>query len=102
VIRLRLGRTLTKPASGSENIDMRTSRALLLIALLAVLPICVFGDQVVFYPNPVGEKVYRRQLFIELLPGAIIVCLLLLAWLVHVIRRKPRTLMPDTSGSYDI
>jgi hypothetical protein len=42
---------LTGPASGGENINMRTGRALMVIAMLAVPPICVLIRWI-----PVGQR----------------------------------------------
>ena len=96
---------LTRPAGGSENINMRASRALVLIAMLAVQPVCVFGASYFFPPNPIGEKVYHahlyRHLFPEMLPVVIIICAFLLPWLFHVAQRKAKKLAPE-DGSYEI
>jgi hypothetical protein len=85
---------------------MRTGRALVLMAMLAVRPICVLGDSTVSPPNPIGEKVYythlHAHLLSEMLPIAIIVCAFLLAWLLHVAHRKATKLAPDNAESYDI
>ena len=80
---------------------MRTGRALLLTAMLAVQPICGFGGNTVFPPNPIGEKLYRAQLLTDLLPIAIIAAGLLLIWLVHEVWRKARK-SPGDAGWYDI
>ena len=74
---------------------MGTGRALVLMAIVAVSPICVFGASYASYPNPVGEKVYRPHLLLEMLPVAVIVCALLLGWLLHATHRKAKRLAPD-------
>ncbi len=67
----------------------------MLIAMLAVQPICVLGDSTVSPPNPIGEEVYRPHLLRDMLPIAVIVCALLLGWLLHAARRKAKKLAPD-------
>ena len=76
------------------------------MAMLAVQPICVFGDGTVSPPNPVGEKLYyahlRTHFLSEMLPFTIIVGAFLLAGLLHVAQRKAKNLAPEEAGSYDI
>jgi hypothetical protein len=79
---------------------MRTGRALVLIAMLAVQPISVFGDGTVFPPDPIGEKEYRTHIVADTLPLVIIVSGLLLAWLLHRAQRKAKNAAPDNTGSY--
>ena len=79
---------------------MRTVGALVLTAVLAVLPICVFGASYASYPNPVGEKVYRPHLLHEMLPFAVIVSALLMGWLLHAAQRKAKRIAPDDVGSH--
>jgi hypothetical protein len=68
---------------------MRTARASIVTAiLLAIQPVCVFGDGTVFPPDPVGEKMYRAHLLADILPIAIIVCALVAAWAAHKVLRK--------------
>ena len=78
---------------------MRSS-ALLLIAMLAVQPICVFGDGTVSPPNPVGEAVYRPHQLHDLVPLAVIVCAPLLGWLLRAAQRKSKMLDPDDVGAH--
>ena len=60
---------LTKHASGDDGVGMRTGSRLVVMAMLAVQPICVFGGGTpVYMPNPVGEKLYRAHLFVDTLP----------------------------------
>ena len=92
---------MTGPVCGSDGVEMRTASAVVLTAMLAVQPICVFGDNVVFPPNPVGEKLYRTQLSTDMLPIAIIACVLLLGWLLHEVWRKVKK-SPSDAGWYDI
>jgi hypothetical protein len=70
--------------------------------MLAVQPICVFGDNVVFPPNPLGEKLYRTHLLTDMLPIAIVTCVLLLGWVRHKIESKAKKLTPDEVWSYEI
>jgi Arc/MetJ-type ribon-helix-helix transcriptional regulator len=79
--------------------DMRTVRLLVLLAILAVPPVCVFADGTVSPPNPAGEKLYSAQLLARMLPIAIIVCGLLLSWLIYAVRRKAKTPAPDDRES---
>jgi hypothetical protein len=50
--------------------------------MLAVQPICVLGASWASHPDPVGEKVYRPHLLLDMLPVALIVCVVLLAVLL--------------------
>lgn len=67
---------------------MRTARTSGVFAILlgsALKPLSILAASVPnFPPNPVGEKLYRTQLFHEtLLPVVIIAGALLAAWVVH-------------------
>jgi len=73
----------------------------MLIAMLAIQPICAFGRNVVFPPDPVGMKLYQAHHVTETLALSIIFCAFLLGWLIHEIKRKFKKLANDT-GSYDI
>ena len=81
---------------------MRTGRALMLIAMLAVQPICVFGRNVVFPPDPVGMKLYQAHHAPEMLALSIISCAFLLGWLIHAVKRMAKKLPPDYLGFYYI
>jgi hypothetical protein len=95
--------SLTRPASGGDVVRMKAGSRLVLMAMLALRPICVFaGGTPVYIPNPVGEKLYRAHLFAETLPIAIIAGGLLLAWLLHAAYHKAKKLTPDEVWSYDI
>ena len=83
-----------------EIAGMRTGRALLLISMLAVQTTCVLRASYASYPNPVGEKVYRPHLLLEMLPIAVIVCALLLGWLLDAAQRKAKRFAPDDAGSH--
>jgi hypothetical protein len=70
---------------------------------LAVQPFWAFGyDWVGGGTNPIGEKLYRKELVIQLLPGAVVAMMLLLVWLAHVARLKAREDAPENANSYDI
>ena len=69
------------------------------MAMLAVQPICMFADNTVSMPNPIGEAAYRPHLLRGLLPIAVIACALLLGWLLHAVHRKAKMLAPDYVGS---
>jgi heme/copper-type cytochrome/quinol oxidase subunit 2 len=74
----------------------------MLIVLLALQPVRVFGNNVFFPPDPVGEKLYRAHLWSHLVPVVIIVTAFLFAWLLRAARQHARKLPPDAAGSYDI
>ena len=75
---------------------MRTGTALVLMAMIAAQPICVFGASYGFAPNPVGEKVYTAQLFARVkAPLAIIAGGFSLAWVLNRVRRKAKQVPPD-------
>ena len=57
-----------------EIVGVRTGRALVLVAMLAIQSICVSGASYASWPNPVGEAVYRPHLLRDMLPVAVIVC----------------------------
>jgi hypothetical protein len=67
----------------------------MLFAMLPVQPICVLADNTVSLPNPVGEAVYRPHLIFDMIPLAVIVFVLLLAWLLHAVKRKANKLAPN-------
>jgi hypothetical protein len=79
---------------------MRTARALVLLVLVAVLPVCVFAASYrVGPPDPVGEKVYTSgQLERVAVPIAIVAGGLSLAWLLAKLHHKTRRLVPGNSG----
>ena len=82
---------------------MRIGRALVLSAMLAVQPMCVFGDGTVSPPNPEGEKLWRAYSIPHYLPIPIIlVCGILLAWLLHRAQRKAKKPVSNDAGSYQI
>ena len=82
--------------------DMRTARAIVLLAVLVVQSMCLFGASYrVGPPDPVGEKVYTSgQLGRVAAPIAILASGFCAAWLVSVVRRHTRELAPDNSESY--
>lgn len=92
--------TLDDTCERSDIIGVRTGRALALLAMLAIQPICVLGASYASWPNPVGEEVYRPRLLRDMLPLAVIVCALLLGWLLHATHRKAKKLAPDDVGSH--
>ena len=92
---METGKGLDETCRRGESVGMRTGRALALIAMLAVQATCVLGASYASYPNPVGEKVYRPHLLLEMLPIAVIVCALLLGWLIHAVHRKAKTHSSD-------
>ena len=81
---------------------MSSGRALVPIVMLALQPVCVFGRNFVFPPDPIGEEVYRAHLFVDLAPIAIIAFGAWLGWSLHEAHRKSRDLPADDAWSYDI
>ncbi len=68
--------------------NYKSSLASALAAVLQVLPLCGFAASYRSEPNPVGEKVYAAHSLSRLLPLGIIVCALILAWLLAIIRSR--------------
>ena len=68
--------------------------------MVAVQAICVFGDNTVSLPNPMGERVYHPHQMMDLVPLAVIVCAPLLGWLLRAAQRKTKGLFPDDVGSH--
>ena len=97
---MELGKALDEASHRGEIVGMRTGRALVLLAMLAVQPICVLGASWVSRPNPVGEAVYRPHLLHDMLPLAVIACALLLGWLLHAFQHKANKLAPNGVGSH--
>ncbi len=92
---------LTRPASRGENLYVRVVGALLITAILAAQPICVFAASwATPKPDPVGEKVYSSGLLERMAPIAIVAGGLSLAWVVDRVRRKAKKLIPDNAGSH--
>ncbi len=85
---------------------MKAGRALLLTGMLAVASISALGASYSFPPNPVGEKLWRAHLhshvLSEMLPLAIILTALLLAWLFNTAQHKAKSTNPDNASSYEI
>jgi hypothetical protein len=77
---------------------MRTARALVLLVMVAVQPICVSAASYRYTRDPVGEKVYSAgQLERVAVPIAIIAGGFSVAWLLHKVRRKAKKLAPDNA-----
>ena len=91
---------LDEASQQGDIVAMRTGRPLALIAILAAQGTGMLGASYASYPNPIGEKVYRPHLLLEMLPIAVIVSALLLGWLVHAVRRKVKTHPSDDAGSH--
>ena len=71
----------------------------MLIAMLAIQPICVFGASTVSWPNPIGEEVYRPHLLRDMLPIAVIVCAIIAGLVApQQFDAKPRS-WPQTTPS---
>jgi hypothetical protein len=69
---------------------MRMARKIGLSGLLVFACLCGFAASVPnFPPNPVGEKLYRTQLYHEtLFPVLVLICVLLVVYIVHRISHK--------------
>ena len=74
----------------------------MLIAVLAVQPICVFGRNVVFPPDPVGMKLYQAHHLTEIVALSVMACALLLGSLLHVARRIAKNVASQDAWSYEI
>jgi hypothetical protein len=85
---------------------MKTGRALLLLGMLAFPPISTSGASYSFPPNPIGEKLWHAHLHShalpEMLPLAVILGTLLLAWLFNLAQHKAKKRSPDNASSYEI
>ena len=91
---------LTAPASAGDTMGVRTSWALVLTAILAVQPFCVFAASYVSKRDPVGEKVYASSQLERMAPITIIIGGFSAAWLLHRIRRKAKKLDPDNAEAH--
>jgi hypothetical protein len=75
---------------------MRRVRAFALMAILAIVPLCASAASYSWpKPDPVGEKIYHATQWADLMPFAIVVVGLSVAWALNRIRRKSRKLDPD-------
>ena len=84
-----------------ENYSMRTGRALLLIAILALLPVCVFANVPNFGTNAAGEKIYMPKLRQEILiPVAVIAVGFSLTALLAKARRRTDNRALDAAESH--
>jgi len=92
---------LTQHASSGETSNVRIGRVLLLIALAAIQPACLFAASYASKRDPVGEKVYASGTLWRMAPVAIMVGGLGAAWLLTRIRRKARQRAVDNIGSHD-
>jgi hypothetical protein len=91
---------LTTPANGGENVGVRTGRALVLTAILAVQPICLLAASYHYNRDPVGEKVYASGQLERMAPIAIIIGGFSVAWLLHKVRRKVKKLAPGNPEAH--
>jgi hypothetical protein len=100
LVQMEPGKCIDETCQPDEIAGMRTGRAFVLLAMLAVQPICVLGASWVSRPNPVGEAVYRPYLLRDMFPLAVIACALLLGWLLHAVQRRAKKLAPNGVGSH--
>ena len=91
---------MTMPASAGENMGVRTSRALVLTAILAVQPVCVFAASYASKRDPVGEKVYASGQLERMAPIAIMIGGFSIAWLLYKVRRKARKVAPNNAEAH--
>ena len=92
---------MTWPLGVGENVGMRTARALVLLVMVAVQPICVSAASYRYTRDPVGEKVYSSgQLERVAVPIAIIAGGFSVAWLLHQVRRATRKVAPNNGESH--
>jgi hypothetical protein len=90
-----LAMALTTAASGGENVGVRTGRALVLTAVLAVQPFCGVAASYASHRDPVGERVYEAGQLERMIPIAIVAGGFSLAWLLYKARSKAKRLAPD-------
>ena len=90
---------LTQPACLGENANVRAGRALVLMALLAVQPLCVFAASYASKRDPVGEKVYASGTPGRMAPIAIIAGGFTVAWLLARARRNRKEHTAGSPGS---
>ena len=88
------GEGLDEACQRAELVGMRTDKALVPIAMLAVQAIGVLGASYSSWPNPIGEQVYRPHLLRDMLPLAVIACALLLAGLIHTAHHRVKRSAP--------
>ena len=80
--------------------NYKNSLVSILAAVLPVHPICSLAASYRSEPNPIGEKVYSAHSLSRLLPVAIIVCALLLAWLLSRVPGKAGKPTADDAESH--
>ncbi len=76
--------------SRRESPPMRTARALATLAVLAVAPLCALAASYATHYDPVGEKVYSAGQLGRMVPIAILIGGLTVAWAISRVRRKAR------------
>src|SRR5438270_1873735 len=85
--------SLTNRANQDDRLVMKTARKRglgLTVKACLLAPLTLLGASVPnFPPNPVGERLYRNQLYREaVLPVVIVVCALLVVYFVHLFTRN--------------
>jgi hypothetical protein len=94
------GRALTTSASEGENMIVRTDRVLVLIAILAIQPVCGFAASYASKRDPVGEKVYASGQLERMAPIAIVIGGFSVAWLLYKARHKAKKDAPDNPEAH--
>jgi len=72
----------------------------ILMAVVALSPLCALAASYSSHSNPVGEKAYVTHSLMILLPLGIIVGGLLLTWLLARIQRRTRKEAADSAESH--
>jgi hypothetical protein len=94
------GLALTTPASADENVGVKTSRALVLTAIFAIQPVCVFAASYASKQDLVGEKVYASGQLERMAPIAIMIGGFSIAWLLYKVRRNARKVAPGDAETH--
>ena len=80
---------------------VKTGGALMLTAILAVQPLCVFAASYSWHRDPVGEKAFSSgQLERVGPPIAIVMGGFSVAWLLHKVRRKAGRLAAESAEAH--
>jgi hypothetical protein len=79
---------------------VRTGRVLVLTAILAIQPACVFAASYASHRDPVGEKVYASGQLERMAPIAIIIGGFSVTWLLYKVRHKAKHTVPDNPEAH--
>ena len=91
---------LTTDFSVRKGPGVRIARAVAVMVILAIEPVCVSAASYQFEPDPIGERAYAAHSWSRMAPLLVILGALVLAWVFNRIRRKTKKLAPDHAGSH--